>query len=87
MIHIWEKKPNTEPKSRDSSTLKKKSESRKVNTKMSSKNKPIFIAKYFIISKAREGKSVCGKGTGNARVRRSQQKEAGSAMFVSTPLN
>ena len=53
MIHIQETRPKTEPKScKDSSTLKMKSENKKLKTKLSNKDKPIIISKNITIPNA-----------------------------------
>ena len=53
LIHIQETRPKTEPKScKDSSTLKMKSENKKLKTKLSNKDKPIIISKNITIPNA-----------------------------------
>ena len=90
MFYVQETRPNTDSSScKDSSTLKKKTNSEKVKTKKSNKDKSIIIAKNIFLPKTKGGKEVL-----ETRNRRRQEleeggheKEAALMMIVSTTPN
>ena len=85
IIHIGEKRPNSEPElCKHSFTLRKK-----FTTKMSDRDKHIIIAKNIILPKSREGKKVFEAREQQRQVSGEEglEKEAASVMIVSTAPN